>query len=379
MQNSQAFHNEELRKAVSEFPTSSGVYIMRSSDDTVLYVGKAKNLRNRVRSYLSAGQKHIKTAVLMRQVDRIEHIITSSEAEALLLENTLIKRYQPRYNISLKDSKSYPVIRITKEDYPRIFRTRQVVNDGSQYFGPYPQVQAIDMYLELIERLYPLRKCRGKVKPRPQPCLYYHIGRCAGACAGKISQEDYKARVAAARSLLEGDAEKVNALLEKQMKEASSAQRYEEAAWFRDAIRALEDLQARQSVIDFDPETRDYIAMQRQAEHCVFTVFQMRGGQLLGSESFRALSVEDDSDAIQEFIARYYSTLRSAPHSIFCQMPLDWPEELSAAEQQGTYGEQPKSVGPQMTTATSRRDASIIEMAAENARQELARWRRAEG
>lgn len=373
MSQAQAFDDERLRSSVADFPLESGVYVMRNHDNTVLYVGKAKNLRNRVKSYFTAGARHIKTAVLMKHVRSIEYIVTSTEHEALLLENSLIKRYQPRYNIDLKDSKSYPVIRITNETFPRVFRTRRIIQDGSEYFGPFPNVHAIDIYLDLIEKLFPLRKCRGAVKPKTQPCLYYHIGRCAAVCAGKTTQSSYNQRVDAIRRLLNGETKEITQTLTERMKKASNELRFEEAAWCRDVLNAIEQLSSPQSVVDFNPDTRDYIALHRQKELCVFTVFQMRGGKLLGTESFRARSVEDDTDAVAEFLERYYTTLKAPPKYVYSQLAI--AEDITDGLAAGMAAEQP----PEYGVPDTRRDSAILQMAAENARQELANWLRSEG
>ncbi|GAB1484243.1 hypothetical protein MASR2M78_30610 [Treponema sp.] len=169
-------HFTRLRSVAKEAPLTSGVYIMRDGDGSVIYVGKARILRNRLSSYFS-GDKDVKTKTLLRHVRSIETIQVNNEYEALLLENTLIKQYSPKYNINLKDGKSYPVVRITNEDFPRVFRTRRIIEDGSLYFGPFPNVHAVDTMLELIDKLFPLRKCRN-LKNRKAPCMYYHIGRC---------------------------------------------------------------------------------------------------------------------------------------------------------------------------------------------------------
>ncbi|MFW5800794.1 MAG: excinuclease ABC subunit UvrC [Spirochaeta sp.] len=396
MSEPQGFDTERLRDSVADFPLQPGVYIMRDTESTVLYVGKAKQLRNRVRSYFSVGGRHIKTAVLMNHVHRIEYILTATEHEALLLENSLIKQHQPRYNINLKDSKSYPVIRITNEAYPRVFRTRRIVQDGSEYFGPFPNVHAIDMYLDLIEKLFPLRKCRGPIRKRSQPCLYYHIGRCAAVCAGKTGQKEYTDRVAQIRKILNGDTQEVEQQLQGRMEQASTELRFEEAAWCRDVLRVIAELRNGQSVVDFDPETRDYIALHRQKELCVFTVFQMRGGKLLGTESFRSRSVEDDDEATTEFLLQYYTTLKHPPRTIYCQMQLaqDTAAELTqawkslqsggqklpaVAEQSPEYGDGEKHTGTEIRTPVEKRDSAILNMAVENARQELSTWLRSEG
>ena len=180
---------EILHETALKAPLSSGVYLWRNSEDTVIYVGKAKNLKNRLSSYFS-GQKSIKTRLLISHANSIEYITTTNEYEALLLENNLIKKYNPRYNICLKDGKSYPVLRITNEDYPKIFKTRRILQDGSKYFGPFPDVTALDTFIETIFKLYPVRHCRT-LRKRDTPCLYYHMGQCKAPCCNKISKESY--------------------------------------------------------------------------------------------------------------------------------------------------------------------------------------------
>ena len=188
---------------VKDLPKTPGVYIMKDSSGQILYIGKAKSLRHRVASYFLKN-RDIKTRTLMSKVDSIDHISTDNEFEALILENNLIKQWNPRYNISLKDGKSYPVIRITNEAFPKIFKTRRIIEDGSEYFGPFPDVGSLDLYLELIQNLYPLRKCRGPLKKRASPCLYYHMNRCSAPCCGKISREEYHNHIISIKSLLSG-------------------------------------------------------------------------------------------------------------------------------------------------------------------------------
>ena len=163
---------------------------MKDEHKKIIYIGKAVKLQNRVRSYFT-GSKDIKTRTLVSKIHHIEHIVTASEYEALLLENNLIKKWNPRYNINLKDGKSYPVIRVTNEEYPRIFRTRSIIEDGSRYYGPYPDIKVLDETMALINKMFPLRRCR-RMKKRENPCLYYHMGKCSGPCCGLISKEDYR-------------------------------------------------------------------------------------------------------------------------------------------------------------------------------------------
>ncbi|HYW83133.1 MAG TPA: GIY-YIG nuclease family protein, partial [Spirochaetia bacterium] len=220
-----AFHDPRDR----EYPDRPGVYIMRNADGTPIYVGKARSLKNRIRSYF-AGEKDIKTRFLLAHMTDIEVIITNTEYEALILENNLIKQWTPQYNINLKDGKTYPVIRLTAEEFPRVYRTRRMIFDGSEYFGPFPKPHQIDLYLRLIERHFPLCKYRGSQKKRAYPCLNYHMGRCAGACCGKITREEYLKIVDGVRKLLSGRSAELVRDLKEKMKAASEAQEFEKAA-----------------------------------------------------------------------------------------------------------------------------------------------------
>ncbi len=352
-------------------PTDPGVYIMKDADDTPIYVGKAKNLRNRVRSYFS-GEKDRKTTVLRMRVAGIEYIVTRNEYEALLLENNLIKEHAPRYNINLKDGKSYPVIRITNEAYPRVFRTRTIVEDGSQYFGPYTNLDKVDQYLELIEQLYPLRKCRGPVKSRPHPCLYYHIGRCSAPCAGKTSQEEYLDNVAQIRKLLEGNTGDLRTELEERMDEAVQRLAFEEAAKYRDAIRAIDALAEDQQVMDFDPDIRDYVGYAAKDELCSFTVFQMRTGKLIGSETFHTTVFGTDEEDLTQFLMRYYDELRTPPARLLIPIPVELDDLVTFLREK--HGAEVRVEVPE-----SGRDASLLRMAVQNARSDLEKRAREHG
>ncbi|MFW5714831.1 MAG: excinuclease ABC subunit UvrC [bacterium] len=301
---------EDLKTVVREFPQKPGVYLMKNSQGRIIYIGKAKNLKKRVGSYFT-GTQPVKTRVLVSKIRNIEYIVTQNEYEALLLENNLIKKNDPRYNINLKDGKSYPSIRVTNEDFPRIFRTRRIIQDGSTYFGPFTNVEKIDMYLELIEKLFPLRKCRGPVKKRAHPCLYYHIGRCSSPCTGKISKTDYMKHVEGAKQLLSGETDDLIQDLEKQMSQAARDLNYEKAAELRDTIEAVKTVGESQEVVDFNYEKRDYVAAAQRDTLCSFVVFQMRGGKMTGRDMYRAESFGGEEDAFSEFFFRYYGESQS--------------------------------------------------------------------
>lgn len=313
---------QRLKEQIQDLPNSPGVYIMKDAAGRVLYVGKSKDLRKRVFSYAS-GNRDVKTAMLVRKIRTVEYIATANEYEALLLENNLIKKWKPHYNINLKDGKSYPMIRITNEEYPRVFKTRTMVPDGSHYFGPFTDVGSVDLYLELIEKLYPLRKCRGKLKKRYAPCLYYHIGRCSAPCAGKISKEEYQKIADSLKHLLQGNARDLLGTLKKQMQEASLQRRYEEAAKLRDAAAAVEASLVHQSVEDFTRLTRDYIGCVMRDQVVSIAVFQMREGKMLEQELHRGESFSDEQEALESFLPQYYLEEEDIPETIYVSHPVD--------------------------------------------------------
>ncbi len=349
-----------LQIDVSRFPISPGVYLMHDADGTVIYVGKAKNIRSRVKSYF-ARETDIKTTVLVRKIDRIEYIVTQNEYEALLLENNLIKKHAPRYNINLKDGKSYPVIRITNEQYPRVFRTRKIVQDGSQYFGPFPHVESIDRYLDLTERLFPLRKCRKPVTKKQHPCLYYHIGRCAAVCAGKTTQEEYNQRVDSIRRLLNGETRELIAELETKMHETSKRREFEKAASYRDSIRAIETLETEQNIIDFDPDVRDYLGFATGEDICAIVVFQMRGGKLIDTHTYYAPMYDKPQEVIEQFLLQFYAERGTIPTRLF--VPESFDSRMIAR-----FFEHEQEATVQTVVPVDRRDRAVLNLAIENAR-----------
>ncbi len=306
---------EELHQTALKAPQQSGVYLWRNEAQTVIYVGKAKNLKNRLTSYFS-GNKDIKTKLLVSNARSIEYITTDNEYEAFLLENNLIKKYSPRYNISLKDGKSYPVIKITKEKFPRLFKTRNITQDGSTYFGPFPDATALDSFVETLYEIYPIRHCK-KLKEKASPCMYYHIGRCLAPCCKKINESTYSEFIDEICSLLEGKGEETTQKLQLQMKEAAKNLNFEKAARLRDGLKALDILKYRNIVESFDNDDKDYIASWREGELVSFTVLKMRKGKLLGRDNYRTVSLNEDTELIPEFMASYYTEKESIPPKIY--------------------------------------------------------------
>jgi excinuclease ABC subunit C len=356
-----AFHDPRDR----EYPDRPGVYIMKNADGTPIYVGKARSLKNRIRSYF-AGEKDIKTRFLLAHMTDIEVIITNTEYEALILENNLIKQWTPQYNINLKDGKTYPVIRLTAEEFPRVYRTRRMIFDGSEYFGPFPKPHQIDLYLRLIERHFPLCKYRGSQKKRAYPCLNYHMGRCAGACCGKITREEYLKIVDGVRKLLSGRSAELVRDLKEKMKAASETQEFERAAKLRDQISAIEEVSVEQRVMEFTEEDRDYIALAPCGESQVVVVLQVREGKLLGKEVFEVAEYAPDEEALSHFIARYYAERKTIPDAVYVGRELDG-ENLSLFLRELT-GRQIAVKMPQRGKHTQ-----LIAMAESNAREEAAK------
>jgi excinuclease ABC subunit C len=293
---------------------------MRCAAGKIIYIGKAKDIRRRLTSYFT---KHnsIKTETLMRNVASIETIITMSEYEALILENTLIKQHTPRYNINLKDGKTYPVIRITAEKYPKVFRTRRIVNDGSRYFGPFPQIHSIDTLLKLAEKLYPLRKCKI-FRRRQSPCLYYHIKRCSAPCAEKISPLDYKKHIDELASILAGGEvriEKIIATFTQKMQSASSKLEFEKAGEYRNSIEAIKEIFNENVTGDLDINDRDYIAWAIRGILCTYSVIQVRSGKIQNRDIFRSKSASINDETLSTFLLSYYSVDRPPPPVVFLQ------------------------------------------------------------
>ena len=307
---------ETLHQTALKAPSSSGVYLWRNKEETVIYVGKAKNLKNRLSSYFSGGRA-IKTELLVSNAATIEYITTANEYEAFLLENNLIKKYTPRYNIQLKDGKSYPVLKITNEEFPRFYKTRQVHRtDGASYFGPYPDSGALDTFIDSLYKVYPVRHCRT-FKKREAPCMYYHIGRCKAPCCNKIDKETYNVYIDEIKSLLEGKGTETQDKITAQMKEAAAALNFEKAARLRDGLRALTIMQNQNIVEDFAAEDRDYIAHWREGELVSFTVLKIRDGKLLGRDNYRVESLNEDDELLEEFARAYYDSAESLPPKIF--------------------------------------------------------------
>ena len=376
---------ETLHETALKAPSSSGVYLWRNEEGTVIYVGKAKNLKNRLSSYFS-GERHIKVQMLVSNAKSIEYITTSNEYEAFILENNLIKKYSPRYNIQLKDGKSYPSLKITHEEFPRFYKTRQIKKDGSSYYGPYPDAGALDTFIETLYKVYPVRHCRT-FKKRTSPCMYYHIGRCKAPCCGKIDKDSYIEFIEEIKALLEGKGEETTARMTAMMKAAAASLNFEKAARLRDGLRALTIMQNQNLVEDFsNAEDRDYIARFREGELVSFTVLKIRDGKLLGRDNFRVESLAEDEELLEEFAVAYYSDKNDIPPSIFVSEEDDskilgeWLKEFCIEKLH-----KPRlitvncSENDRRLTQENRRHAAILNMAKNNAHEDILRRLRERG
>lgn len=357
---------DKLHQTALKAPKLPGVYLWKDENQEVIYVGKAKNLKNRLSSYFS-GIKDIKTKTLISKAFLIEYITTDNEYEALILENTLIKKYSPRYNINLKDDKSYPVLRITNEDFPRIFRTRRIIQDGSKYFGPFPNAGALSTFTENLYKQYPLRQCK-KLRKRSSPCMYYHIGRCAAPCCEKISKESYNQIIEEIIHLLEENPKETVQKLTLEMKECAKALDFEKAAKIRDNIDAIKALHIKNSVSDFNTDSRDYIGFATEGTLVSFAVLKMREGRLIARDLYRTKSLNTDEELINEFLMAYYVSQDLFPSQIFIPINMD----VNLFRQ---WSEKEMKIQAQIFTPEvfDSKHNSAMEMAEQNAKEDIIR------
>ena len=314
---------EELKK----LPPRPGVYLMRDKNDTIIYVGKAVNLNNRVRSYFRANiGRGPKIDRMVSLIDRFEYIVTDSELEALVLENDLIKEYRPRYNTMLRDDKTYPYIKVTvSESYPRISLSRLMKKDKSRYFGPYTSAYSVRETIDLINKLYGLRDC-SRVLPKDigkeRPCLNYHIGQCCGPCIkDKVSPEEYRQRLDKALDFLGGNYGPVIKELKTRMQEASEKLEFEEAARYRDLLEHVQSIAQKQKIEDMNQEDKDIVALARDEEDAVVQVFFVRAGRMVGREHFYMKHSESESDEsiLTSFVKQFYAGTPFIPREIMLQ------------------------------------------------------------
>jgi excinuclease ABC subunit C len=319
-----------LEEKLKNLPDSPGVYLMKDEIDNIIYVGKAISLRNRVRQYFQSSKNHLpKVRAMVANIRDFEYIITDSELEALILECNLIKKHRPKYNVLLKDDKSYPYIVVTtEEDYPRIKLTRKVAKDKNLYYGPYSSTKVVRDTIEVIRKLFPIRTCKknlNNIKKGDRPCLYYYINQCQGPCLGNISKEEYRKVINDVCKFLDGKYEDIIKELREQMNEAAEELNFEKAASIRDKILSVEKVMETQKIVSVDMLDQDVIAIALGELESIVQMFFIRNGKLMGSEQF-VLDTENDNDIkeiLGSFIKQFYLTASFIPKEILLQHEID--------------------------------------------------------
>ena len=345
-------------------PENPGVYLFLDKEGNPIYIGKAKNLKKRIRQYFRK-DTGLKGSTIIRKAVEVKYIITDSEIEALLLEDTLIKKHKPRYNINLKDDKKYPYIKVsTEEEFPRVFLTRKIVKGKGVYFGPYTSAKSVRRTLRLLQKLFPLRTCKYKKLPDKE-CLDYHIGRCPAPCTGRISREKYNENVQKVISFLKGRTEELEKELEREMWRASEGQEFEKAAVLRDRLFALRNLKSSQNVIFPDKRDLDIINMAGDRGLWIIAVLQIRMGRMFGKETFAINDPlqEGPESVLEYFLIRYYRELDFIPPVVYV------PEEFEGMKRVE------KALGVTLKKPVRGKEKRLLLMAKKNAGVELEGYR----
>lgn len=323
-------NSEQIKQELDKLPKSPGVYLMHDSKGGVIYVGKAVNLRNRVRSYFRIStKKTLKIQKMVSLIDHFDYILTDTELEALVLENNLIKEYSPKYNTLLKDDKTYPYIKVTMGDmYPRLVFSRSMKKDKSRYFGPYASAGAVNDMIEFLSKIYHIRTCNKALngeKAVERPCLNYHMKQCDGPCMGEISPEEYGEKIKKALVFLGGNYDPLLKEIEARMNEYAEKLEFEEAAKYRELLKSAVSIAQKQKITDFDGENKDYIGIARSESDVLIQVFFVREGKLIGREHFymKGALEETDEETISSFIKLYYAGTPFLPKEIYVPVLLE--------------------------------------------------------
>jgi excinuclease ABC subunit C len=372
--------NPVLDEKLANLPTCPGVYQHKDAEGTVLYVGKARNLRHRVRSYFQEGRpREGRLQVLVNKIADVEVIVTDTEAEALILENNLIKKLKPRYNVNLRDDKTYPYICIKKERFPRIFPTRRIRRDGSKYFGPYTDVKNMKLMLRTIRSIFKLRTCSLNLAPEPiaagkyQACLEYHIKKCAAPCVAYQSEDSYNQTIRQIEKLLNGHTKELIDLLKDEMKRMASSMQFEEAASLRDQVLALEKYTEKQKVVSLDPVDRDLFALAVDRVHDVAcgVIFQIREGKMIGRRHkyLRRIEGMEEAALMQSLLENYYTEATFFPDEVMLSTETENPDPLEDLLRQ----EKGKKVSVKVPERGDK--AGLMRMSEANALLLLEEWR----
>jgi excinuclease ABC subunit C len=355
-----------IEERLSKIPAEPGVYLLRDGKRKVIYVGKAKSLRSRVRMYFRGGDERLQLPYLVSRVADIETLVTRNEKEALILENNLIKQYKPRYNIRLKDDKSYVSVKVTiDEEWPRVLVTRKILRDKSRYFGPFHSASAVRDSLDAIRKVFPLRTCSDTVfRNRSRPCLEYQIKRCPGPCCLPVDRAEYRRALRSAMLLLEGKNDELVRDLRARMDEAADTLRFEEAARLRDQVRALEKTAEPQEMVSHFGIDQDVFGLYREGGFIEIQVLTIRRGKLTGSHAYGLDDREfPDEEVLGEVLGQYYAGGRYIPDEVLV------PVDLEDAEVRASYLAELKGKGVEVFRPQRGDKVRLLEMAAENARQ----------
>lgn len=322
----------DIQEQLKKLPAEPGVYLMKDKDDQIIYVGKAISLKNRVRQYFQSSKNHSsKVKSMVKNINSFEYIITDSELEALILECNLIKKYRPKYNVLLRDDKTYPYIKVTvNEDYPRILKVRRVLKDKAKYFGPYTNVEAVNDTLEVIRNIYPIRTCSididRAIKNNIRPCLNFHIKKCVGPCTGNVSKEEYNKMIEEILLFLSGKEEKLIEILKEKMNKCSMEFNFEEAAIYRDKIINLQEMMQKQKIdVSTDDINQDIIAMAYNDEEACVQSFFIRHGKIVGREHFILEGVMDitKESILGSFVKQFYMNAEYIPKEIIIECEIE--------------------------------------------------------
>lgn len=364
--------SEKLQGILATLPAKPGCYIFRNAEGTIIYIGKAVNLKNRVRSYFHADNSHDdKTRRLAREIADIEWIIVGSELEALILEMNLIKKHRPKYNIRLKDDKRYPYIKVHwNEPFPKVTVTRQMADDGARYFGPYTSAWAVYQTLEVLRKIFPYLTCDREITGNdPRACLYYDIKLCSAPCIGAINQQGYRQMISDLMDFLSGHSEGIIQRLQKEMQKASDEMRFEKAAALRDQLKAMQTIIERQKIVfGADYEDSDVIAMARADGEACVQIFFIRGGKLIGREYFILEGTEDakDNEVMAEFVKQFYTEAATIPEQVMLPQEIEERKIIAQWLRSRRGGEKVELFVP-----NEGQPKDLVQMAAENASETL--------
>ena len=364
---------ENVQKILENLPTTPGVYLHKDKYGTIIYVGKAINLRSRVRSYFHSSVDSIKTQRLRREITDIEIITVDSELEALLLEMTLIKKHQPRYNVRLKDDKRYPYIKVHwANDFPKVTVTRRMDRDGSRYFGPYTSVWAVHQTLDLLRKIFPYLTCDRTITGRDErACLYYDIKLCGGPCIGAVSRDDYRGMLKQLMDFLNGKSDHILKDIEEKMNQSAENLQFEKAAEYRDQLRAINKVVAKQKVIAASNTDQDVVAFAREQGDACVQIFFIRHGKLIGREYFLLDGTEGESDeeVLQDFLKQFYDEAAHIPKEVLL------PNEVAEAMVIEEWLKQKRSTKVALQVPRRGKKKELVEMASRNAADTLATLR----